>query len=185
MQINERLQAIIGHLSKSYQRVCLSDYTVQYSDSEDINIISSLIPAFGTALRNCSHDEQGENFTFIQWFFVFLCGTRVHSAILGGFSAQSSNVLANDSAWKMPQGLFMLKMKSCDWQPRRPHGDSFGSCWTAHRQQAVAGQKNPTEWRMSIYCHYYIREKISSVQHCTKKSWWLYEFWSQNIWAEK
>lgn len=83
----------------------------------------------------------------------------------------------------MPEGLFMLKMKSGDWQSHLPHGDSFYSCWTAHPQQAVAGQKTPTEWRMPIYCHYYIKEGINSALR--KKSWWLCEFWSQHVWAEK
>lgn len=55
--------------------------------------------------------------------------------------------------------------KGFDWQPCQPHGDSLCSGWTACPRQAVAGQKTPTDWRMSINCHYYIKEKYSPVLH--------------------
>ncbi len=58
--------------------------------------------------------------------------------------------------------------KEFDWQPHQPHGDFLCSRWTACPRHTVAGQKTPTDWKMSIKCHSYIKEDVG--RHCTEKS---------------
>lgn len=59
----------------------------------------------------------------------------------------------------------MLKIKALDWQQHQPHRDSLCCFWVGRPRQAVAGQKSPTDWRMSINCHYHVKEKLSSALH--------------------
>lgn len=59
----------------------------------------------------------------------------------------------------------MLKIKALDWQQHQPHRDSLCCFWVGRPRQAVAGQKSPTDWRMSINCRYHVKEKLSSALH--------------------